>query len=228
MGPKKTLVMLLVTICLQTFACSSNDNPKVETPPVAQASSEGPQVRLPTVVAPRLSEAQDAVNRVFKKAVVVDTDYSPAFLTGDFNGDLTEDLAVVLKVSPGKISEMNEQYPAWLLRDPFAPERSQLSVKEDERLLAIIHGHGDNNWRDLQATQTFLLKNSVGSQIEVHSLKDQSTNKSKRRVPRTQGDLIAEEIRGSSGYLYYSRSTYLWFDPKNPTTPTVGMVHRMR
>lgn len=229
MESQRNLTTLLVLICLHAFACSTNKQPNVEAPPTTQASTTSPQVQLPIVVAPKLNEAQDAVKRVFKDAAMVDTTLNPSFVTGDFNGDATQDLAVVLRVSPGKTSAMNEEYPPWLLRDPFARERAELNVNEDERLLAIIHGHGDNNWRDIQATQTFLLKNSVGSGIEVHNLKDLKTRKAGQRIPRAQGDLIAENLRGSSGYLYFSRSTYLWFDPKNPNSvPVTGMVHRMR
>ena len=225
---ERLIKLTLVLICAHSLSCSTTKQSQVEVLPATQPSTTTAQVQLPSVISPKLSEAQDAVKRVFKDAAVVDTSFTPSFVTGDFNGDFSQDLAVVLKVSPGKTPEMNEQYPSWLLRDPFAQERAELTVKEDERLLAIIHGNGDNNWRDMQATQAYLLKNSVGSQIEVHKTKDLNASKPARRLPRTQGDLIAENLRGAPGYLYYARATYLWFDPKNPSTPSAGMVHRMR
>ena len=55
---------------------------------------------------------------------MIDSSQRPAFVAGDFNGDLSEDIAVVLKPTPEKIADLNEEYPAWMLRDPFGTRRS--------------------------------------------------------------------------------------------------------
>jgi hypothetical protein len=170
---------------------------------------------MPAVGTPKLIDVQDAVKRVFKDAAVVDTSYKPCFVAGDFNGDASEDLAVVLKPAPGKLAQINEDYPAWLLREPQTGNRPpQLHVEEQDVLLAVIHGFGDNDWRDPQATQTYLLKNVVGSAMEVRTAKDFVAANSGRTLPRPKGDLIAEVLRGTSGFLYYSNATYSWYDPK--------------
>jgi hypothetical protein len=167
------------------------------------------------VGAPKLTEVQDAVRRVFKDAAIVDANYKPSFVAGDFNGDASEDLAVVLKPAPGKLAQLNEDYPAWLLREPLTGNRPpQLRVEEQDVLLGVIHGYGDNDWRDPQATQTYLLKNAVGSAMEVRTGKDFATANSGRKTPRPKGDLIAEILHGASGYLYYAYATYSWYDPK--------------
>src|SRR5207302_9609396 len=117
-----------------------------------------------TLLPPRLDEVQDVVKRVFKDAALIDTSRNSNFITGDFNGDSSQDIAIVLKPAPGKLSQMNEEFPAWILKDPFAPNQvgmPPLRVTESEPLLAVIHGYGPNGWRDAQATQTFLLKNAV-------------------------------------------------------------------
>jgi hypothetical protein len=93
---------------------------------------------MPKLVAPKLPEVQDAVHRVFKDAAVIDSSTTPDFFTGDFNGDTSEDLAVVLKPVPNKIADLNEEYPAWLLRDPFSTERAAVNVEEGDVLLTII------------------------------------------------------------------------------------------
>ena len=70
---------------------------------------------------------------------------------------------------------MNQELPPWLLRDPRSNKSDQRSVCRSKRmnvLLAVIHGYGTNDWRDPQATQTFLLKNVVGSDLRVESGKD--------------------------------------------------------
>ena len=190
----------------------------VEQPPnPPKPASESTPVRLAgAVAAPRLPEVEEAVKRVFKDMAVIHSDYKTSVLTGDFNGDLSQDLAVVLKPVPEKLAEMNEPFPSWLLRDPRVPRNpaEPLQVEKDEVLLAVIHGYGTNDWRDPQATQTFLLKNAVGADMRVQDRKEFVKNYSGRKLPRLQGDLIGENFKGSEGYIYYNAATYSWYDPK--------------
>jgi len=225
-GSIYTLGFILIIASLFVTGCSRRNTALVESAPAYQPTPQTAQITLPKVVAAKLPEVQDAVKRVFKDGAVIDENTRPSFFTGDFNGDASQDIAVVLKVTPGKLSQMNEEYPTWLLRDPFAKERAQISVEEQDVLLAIIHGFGDNDWRDSQATQTYLLKNAVGNNIAVQSSEEFIKSRTSRRVPRVQGDLIAENLRGTSGYLYYTTGNYLWYDPKTfkPTT-TAQMIH---
>ena len=227
---KFRLPLLFITICLAT-ACSSTQRAQVEQPPnpPRQPTPESLPVKMPAVAAPKLPEVEAAVKRVFKDAAVVHPDYKTSVLAGDFNGDQSEDLAVVLKPAPDKLAEMNEAYPRWLLRDPRTSHRpgEPLKIEKDEALLAVIHGFGANDWRDPQATQTFLLKNVVGSAMRVQNGKEFVQNNSGRKLPRPQGDLITENLKGSEGYIYYNAATYLWYDPKtfkgDPQTP--GVFH---
>ena len=123
---------------------------------------------------------------------------------------------MVLKPVPEKLAEMNEQYPRWLLRDPLAAQnpRKPLRVEKDEVLLAVIHGYGNNDWRDPEATQTFLLKNVVGSGMRVQNGVEFVKNFKGDKKPRPQGDLIGETLKGNEGYLYYNAANYSWYDPK--------------
>jgi hypothetical protein len=226
---KSSFLLLFITICLAT-ACSSTKQATVEQPPnPSKPPSETTPVKLAAAAAPKLPEVEEAVKRVFKQAAVVHPDYKAQVLTGDFNGDQSQDLAVVLKPVAEKLAEMNEQYPSWLLRDPRVPRNpaEPLRVEKDEALLAVIHGHGTNDWRDPQATQTFLLKNAVGADMRVQNGKEFLTNNSGRKLPRPQGDLIGENLKGSEGYLYYNAATYSWYDPKTfkGDTETPGVFH---
>jgi hypothetical protein len=211
------------------------DQPKqaaVEGPPAAQPAEVAQPVQLPKLSPPKLLEVQEAVKRVFKDAAVIDTNRSPNFMAGDFNGDLSQDIVVVLRVAPDKLAEMNEEFPAWILRDPFAPNRpgmQRLRVEENDVLLAVIHGYGANDWRDPQATQTFLLKNAAGAGMAVHDGKEFVTANSGKKIPRLHGDLIGEVLRGSAGYLYYAGDTYVWYDPKTfKGEPERRFVHSRR
>lgn len=225
-GFRDSLAFVLISLSVFFSGCSKRNTVLVESTPAYQPPSTAPQINLPKVVAAKLPEVQEAVKRVFKDGAVIDENMQPSFFTGDFNGDASEDIAVVLKVVPGKLLQMNEEYPTWLLRDPFAKERTQLNVEERDVLLAIIHGFGDNDWRDSQATQTYLLKNVVGNKIAVQTSEEFIKSRTSRRVPRLQGDLIAVNLRGTSGYLYYTTGNYLWYDPNTfkPTT-TAQMIH---
>ena len=226
---KSRFPILFITICLAT-ACSSTKQAPVEQPPnPSKPVAESTPVKIGTAAAPKLPEVEEAVKRVFKDAAMVHPDYKSRVLTGDFNGDLSQDLAVVLKPVPEKLAEMNEPFPSWLLRDPRVPRNpaEPLQVEKDETLLAVIHGYGTNDWRDPQATQTFLLKNAVGADMRVQNGKEFVKNFSGRKLPRPQGDLIGENLKGSEGYLYYNASTYSWYDPKSfkGETDSSGVFH---
>lgn len=204
-------------MCALACCCTNSKPVAVEAPPPYQPPPP-PVVSVPTVVPAKLTEVQDALQRVFKGAAVMDQNIKPGFLAGDFNGDLTQDIAIVIKAAPGKVESLNEEYPAWLLRDPFAAADTKppsLRVLENESLLAIIHGYGANDWRDPQATQTFLLKNVVGSDMEVHAGKEFLKANHGKKLPPIAGDLIGEMVRGNQGYLYFASANYRWFDPKN-------------
>jgi hypothetical protein len=225
------LLLLFVAATCLTTGCSSTRQAVVEQPPpIYQPTPESAPVRMQAATAPKLPEVEEAVKRVFKDAAVIHPDYKSGFLSGDFNGDLSQDLAVVLKSVPEKLAEMNEEFPRWLLRDPRVPRdpRAQLRVEKDDVLLAVIHGYGANDWRDPEATQTFLLKNVVGSNLRVQDGREFVKNNSGRKLPRVQGDLIGETLKGSDGYLYFYSASYSWYDPKTfrgETETTAGVFH---
>ena len=228
---KQSSAWLLTIVVLMVAACSSTTKrAAVEQPPAYQPTPESTPVRLVAAPAPKLVEVQDAVKRVFKDAVVLDPNYQPNFVMGDFNGDTSQDLAVIIK--PVKLEEMNQEYPPWLLRAPRTnkAERAPLKIDKDEVLLAVIHGYGTNDWRDPEATQTFVLKDVVGNDLKVHTGKEFVAANAGRKLPRAQGDLIGETLQGTQGYLYYATSSYSWYDPKSfkRGQEAPGVFHRSR
>ena len=226
----------LLTVSLPvlfTFtACSSAPKHKAEAPPPAYQST--PESALPTTpsvaLGPKLAEVQNKIKTVFKDAAVVNPNHNPNFFSGDFNGDGSQDLVVILK--PVNLDEMNRQFAPWLVRDPRSSASTKVrpSIGKDDTLLAVIHGFGTNDWRDPDATQTFVLKNVVGSGIRVSSGKEFIQANSGRNLPRPQGDLIGETIDGTQGYLYYTSSNYAWYDPKTykDNEPVPGVFHKTR
>src|ERR1044072_1242145 len=142
------LIVLAFTLC----ACSASKRQAKEAPPPSyQPTPESTPLSLAVNSAPKQAEVEQAIKRVFKDAAVLDTNYNPSFLSGDFNGDGSQDLAVILK--PAKLEEMNQELPPWLVRQPrnFKASRTTAPIAKDETFLAIIHGYGANHWRDPEA-----------------------------------------------------------------------------
>ena len=223
-------VSLLVLSAFSFGACTSTPKLKAEAPPpVYQSTPESAAPLTPSVaIAPKLPEVESKIKTIFKNAVVLHPDHNPNFFMGDFNGDNSQDLVVILK--PVNLEEMNRQFAPWLVRDP----RSNLStrvrppIQKDDTLLAVIHGFGNNDWRDPDATQTFVLKNVVGNNLKVQTGKEFAEANSGRKLPRAQGEVIGETIDGTQGYLYYATSNYSWYDPKTykGNEQTTGVFHR--
>jgi hypothetical protein len=231
---KLGLILLIFVLCFLS-ACSTEKKPVVEAQPSATATPTPANPGQPGQLAaklppPELPAVEQAVKRVFKDAVLIDNTRQPMFIAGDFNGDGSQDIAVVLKPAPDKLAEMNEEFPNWILRDPFGSLESQgpqLRVAANDEMLAVIHGYGTNGWRDPQATQTFLLKNVAGSGLETQSVKEFAAANQGKKVPALRGDLVGEMIQGKRGYLYFAGATYRWYDPKTfeGDEPEPGMFH---
>jgi hypothetical protein len=222
---------LLTIVVLMLTACSSTSKRvAVEQAPAYQPTPESTPVRLTAATAPKLPEVQDKIKQVFKDAAVLDPNHNPNYLMGDFNGDACQDLAVIIK--PANLEKMNQEYSPWLLRAPRTNRtaRAPLKIDKDEVLLAVIHGYGTNDWRDPEATQTFVLKNVVGNDLKVHSGKEFVAANAGRKLPRAQGDLIGQTLQGTQGYLYFATSSYSWYDPKsfNGEQEAPGVFHRSR
>ena len=227
----RTIIPCLLLIPLIFCACSSSKRTVAEAPPPAyQPSPDSAPIRVTAATAPKTTEVQEAVKRVFKDAAVVDPNYNPGYLAGDFNGDGSQDLAVILK--PVKLDLLNQELPPWLVREPRAKRDPRVVVRidKDEPILAVIHGFGANDWRDPDATQTFVLKNVVGSDLKVHTVKEFADANSGKKLPRPQGDLIGETVQCTQGYLYYASATYSWYDPKTYTGAEAppGVFHKPR
>lgn len=219
-----------VAACL-AVACSPPRGARSEEPPapVVTPSAEAPPVRARNVPPPAPDELRSVVSRVFGDAARGDEGDGLLFLVGDFNGDLSQDVAVVVRAAPGRLDAMNAPYPRWMLKDPLVPpgeDTKPLRVKAGEALLAIVHGHGPEGWRSAEATQTYLLKNAVGTGMKVHGGTEFVDAHRDRNLPRIQGDLIGQVLHGTDGYLYYAGPTYSWYDARTFTgEPQRRLVH---
>src|ERR1044072_1442329 len=115
----RTLVLYLLIVALFTLCSYSSSSKRVAveaSPAAVMPSPESTPIQLTAAAAPKQPEVQQAVKRVFKDAAVVATNHNPSYLSGDFNGDGSQDLAVILK--PVNLDLMNQELPPWLVRQP--------------------------------------------------------------------------------------------------------------
>jgi hypothetical protein len=175
--------------------------------------------------------------------VTIETDHNPYFLTGDYNGDLSQDLAVVVKPAPGKLTEINDELANWILVDPVrlarparkgAPyqrlhaemiKRGPVRVDQEDILLTVIHGFQSKGWRDPQATQTYVLKGAAGDKMGTQTRKQIVWDGNEEKLPRIWGDVIAQTIGEQHGFLYYNGAKYSWYDPRTFRPESARMGH---
>jgi hypothetical protein len=242
-------LFLIVMACLLSSSCSKAKTPpqRVEEkplPPATVPTADAAVVRsTPEPPAAKPAEVEQAVERVFKGAVTIETGRTPYFAVGDFNGDLSQDLAVAVRPVRNKLLEINDEVAPWIIVDPVrtakpAPKgaypeshaemikRRRVVIGEGDHLLAVIHGFQSKGWRDSQATQTYVLKDAVGVKMEPQTPKQIVWAGNKNKLPRIMGDVIAQSINEQYGFLYYNGARYSWYDPRiyKPEAPA-EMIH---
>jgi hypothetical protein len=201
----------------------SSGSPTPQIPNFLQATATPVEAKPSPLPPPKLDEVREAVVRVFVKAAALDERHTPSFVVGDFNGDGSEDLAVVTKTSEGSLAEINNELANWILEDPRTvpipgtiPSKRMVPGKpvkteKGDILLAIIHGVGPQGWRNREARQTFLLRNGAGSDMVVQSAKTLRGSGDKRKLPRLRGDAIRQTLGGKSGILFWTGAKYAWY-----------------
>lgn len=208
----RNFVIAFLFIGVLSTACHSS---KVEpsTATITPTASASPEPAYKPGAQPTEAELREVVTRNYKDAVTIDNTQSVPFLTGDFNGDDSEDIAVVVKPGKGKLPDLNSEYSNWILEDPHQlppqePGRRPppISVQGNDVLLAVIHGHERDGWRNALATQTYLLKHAVGKEFETQSAQQMNGS----TVPALRGDVIREKLNGANGIIYWTGAKYAW------------------
>jgi hypothetical protein len=192
------------------------------SPTSATPDSGGVQALPPAAT---LEEVRSAVARVYRGAVVVEAGGATPFVVGDFNGDGSEDLAVVVRPGAGKIPEVNGEYASWIVEDPrkvVAPEvrgdvkvlakkPEPVRVRQGELLLAVIHGYRERGWRDPLASQTYLLRGAAGVEMKAQPAADiLGAGADEVKLPQPHGDVIRERLAGAGGFIYWTGTKYAW------------------
>ena len=232
---KRTNVLLFAFLLAAQYAVMTGcvkppEQPRVEQSPppetgqpAATVTGQAPPEKALKLPAPTQADVRSAIARIYKDAVIVDAN---RFVVGDFNGDGSEDVAVVVNPAMGMLAEINSEVANWILEDPqkvvlpdpnkttqqLAPPPKPTHVEQSDTLLAVLHGYGTSGWRDPKSRQTYLLRNAVGSNLRTHPLADLlKASNSKAKLPKLRGDVINETIGETSGFLYYTGAKYAWY-----------------
>jgi hypothetical protein len=170
---------------------------------------------------PEFEEVANAIARVFGKSATIDQSRPPVFLVGDFNGDGSQDLAVVTRANDDALPEINNALANWTLEDPHEvplpgakpaePPRPPKTVKAErnDQLLAIIHGEGPKGWRNTEARQAFLLRHAAGVNATLQmaaKLRESLANSNLA----ARGDAISETLNGHRGVIFWTGAKYAW------------------
>jgi hypothetical protein len=216
----KVALLLTLLLGLAFIPSCKRQSQKVEKPLEVKTQrpsglQEVVQPVYPKLPPPTTDDIKEAMDRVFKGAVVVENNDKPGYVLGDFNGDGSEDLAIWVKPVPDRLAEINDELANWTLVDPHKtlvpdskmrivhlpattpkPER----VRASELLLAMIHGLYDKGWRDPKARQAYVLH-----QVDGRTL----STKHVERLPGTMhsADVIFPQ---RDGFLYWAGGAYAW------------------
>lgn len=235
-GRSRYHLVLLVIAAALSFACSANKHPsgqnssRASTPPAVQASPQtnaSPEVNKSESGMPARAEVDEAVKRVCVNAVTIDTSQSTPFIVGDFNGDGSEDLAVIVRPAPGALPRLNSEYANWISEDPrkvVLPDPNKavqrlpkaappVIFQANDLLLLILHGYQQAGWHHQYARQTYMLRNAVGENMCARSVSEVSkTDGNKNPLTQRPGDVIGEKLTGHDGFLYWTNGRYAWWN----------------
>jgi hypothetical protein len=230
----RPLILCLLAACVLSAACQEsagtggNSSPQPSPSAAANAtplSATPNEAQLLAEAKPAMNaEARASLERVYKRAVAVDESRPDAFVNGDFNGDGSADLAVAVKPSRDALGEINSEFANWIVSDPRAavpfdpsqtkqtpPPAGPVKIEQSDALLAIVHGHGPEGWRNPQATQSYLLKGVAAAQgLRAVPVRDYPPALVVRKNLNAKADIISGKLAGADGFLYWSRGKYVW------------------
>ena len=225
------VVVASITLCgcakphKQTAEATSQ--PQATQPTAMTTDASKPEKEI-TSAPPHTVAIQAAITRVFEDTVTLDQN---RFLVGDFDKDGSQDLVAVVRPIKEKLPVINDEFARWKLEDPRkvfvlkslkdvqrnlqSPPAPVLAAPND-LLLAVVHGHGPYGWRNTEATNAYLLKNAVGSQMTLEPLKSVlAATSGKRGLLSLRGDVIKQTLGGETGFIFWTGAAYAWHSLKD-------------
>jgi hypothetical protein len=203
--------------------CTAPDKPALVEKPIAPTAAQPspaaatPQPKLPP---PTQAEVQAAFRRVFGADLVAE--FGPgSFIVGDFNGDESEDLAIIAHPATGKLENVNSELANWIIQDAdkafipppskqvvVPPMQERPRIAANESVLAIIHGYGPQGWRNIDARQAYLIKHAAATFVGTAPSMSQKAIRAMKLPVETE---IIKEVRNSRrGFLFWTGGVYAW------------------
>ena len=171
-----------------------------------------PAPRLPP---PSVGEIREALKRAFDAAVVPASAPPLGQHVGDFNGDGSEDLAVVVRPDRNHLAELSDELANWVLEDvqaaePLGPRAAAVSpprIHRHDLLLAVIHGCGTRGWRTPEARQCYLLANAAPDRWTTRRFDERLHSTG---AGRFDGDVLVAVNPSRPGFLQWTGARYAW------------------
>ena len=229
-GANRCAFVVIIAVSAISLACTARGS---KSEPAATnntgrsqtAMADNSDKKFADSSAPDVAEVQAALARVYQDTVTIDRSQSEPVLLGDFNGDGSPDLAVVVRPSGERsLLKLNSEYANWIVEDPRRIELPDANravqrlpqpnppplIKPNDVLLLILHGYGESGWHHPYARQTFLLCNAVGENLQSLPLQELLGNARKNTPPQRQGNVISQKLSGHDGFLYWTNGKYVW------------------
>jgi hypothetical protein len=227
MSSERRAILFLVLLLAALGCNQKNSNVRVEKPiPAAAPVTVSQPVAMPAKLPPPTSaDAEAALQRVFGDTLVMDHKAAQPFIVGDFNGDDSEDLAVIARPAPGKLNEVNAELADWIVQDAdrfyiapngkskvVVPEMEKPKIVAGEPVLAIIHGYGPEGWRNAAARQAYIVKHAAATFVGTAPSISRKSIRLMRLPVRTE---IIEQVRDKQrGFLFWTGAEYAWHPEK--------------
>jgi hypothetical protein len=230
MGRAKSLFLVYLALVAAFFAAlpgcnSSKKEVAVEKPIAAAKTSRSPAAAatpLPKLPPPARAEVEAAFHRVFGNDLAADFSNQHSFIVGDFNGDESEDIAIIARPARGKLGDINNELANWIIQDadkafippPSAtgkvtpPAQKRPQIQADEEVLAIIHGFGPTGWRNPDARQAYLVKHAAATFVGTAPSISQKAIRTMHLPVETE---IIQEVRNNKkGFVFWTGGLYAW------------------
>lgn len=185
--------------------------PQLAQQNTTQGSTPAPSPLPP----PQKAEVRGALQRIYGQAVLLE-ERTPAFISGDFNGDQAQDLIVSVRPADRHLANLNDPLANWIIQDVrekpdvAAARKRPPAIKRSDILLAVIHGYGAQGWRDTEARQAYLVRNASGSTMRPYPWQELLPKLHQRKFAGMTGDAVIETLDGQEGFLYWNGARYVW------------------
>jgi len=229
----RTKLSLLVRLALASAALaalqgcngkSATGGQPVEKPiPVASPQPSAAAVATPVVKLPppTRAEVEAAFQRVFGAALTANFADKQSFIVGDFNGDESEDLAIIVRPAAGQLDDINSELSNWIIQDAdkafivppgktvsIPPRQERPRISAGEEVLAIIHGYGPQGWRNPEARQAYLVKHAAATFLGTAPSLTQKAIRAMKLPYET--DIIKQVRNNKKGFLFWTGGVYAW------------------